>query len=186
MLAYFLQKSLPSFHYIHYFFQGFNCPYGLLLSSRSFIQFWFFFVCVVGISQMFSLVTNDWLEISFCYLWSTLIDIMVTFCLLTPICNKLLEFVLDLKEIHISTIYSHPQITKKKCIRFEYVKKRRRVYLYFFFGKLCSQVQHWEHFSLINRNMNITQSDMFWKCRSLLELVITRPLKWGFRNICKM
>jgi hypothetical protein len=27
LFAYFPQRSLPSFHYIHYFFQGFNCPF---------------------------------------------------------------------------------------------------------------------------------------------------------------
>lgn len=124
-LAYFPQRSLPSFHYIHYFFQRFNCPYGLLLSTRSFIQSWYFFVCVVGISGIFSLVTNDWLEILLCYLWSTLIDIMVALCFLTPICNKLVEYVLDLQEIHISTIYRHPKITKKNALNLNMFKRGR-------------------------------------------------------------
>lgn len=96
-----------------------------------FYSIFIFFVCVVGISGIFSLVTNDWLDILLCYLLGTLIDIPFD-----PICKKFMEYVLDLQEIHISTIYRHPKITKKNALDFNMLKRGGGGVFIFFLWKI--------------------------------------------------
>jgi len=41
-----------------------------------------------------------------------LVSIMAMFCLLAPISNKLVEYTLDLQEVHTSITYTQPKITR--------------------------------------------------------------------------
>jgi hypothetical protein len=72
-----------------------------------------FFVCVASVSGIFSLfIIVSWLDTPFCHLQGTLVGIMVALCLLISISNKLLEYALNLQEVHTSTTYTHSKIAK--------------------------------------------------------------------------
>jgi len=72
-----------------------------------------FFVCVAHVNGFFvKSIIVSWLDTPFCHLQGTLVGIMVALCLLISISNKLVEYALNLQEVHTSTTYTHLKIVK--------------------------------------------------------------------------
>ncbi len=71
-----------------------------------------FFVCATRVGGVFSLSSDSGSNISLHHQQGTLANIMVVFCLLTPISRKLAKYTLNLQEVQISIIYTHFKITR--------------------------------------------------------------------------
>jgi hypothetical protein len=106
----YLQRSLPSFNWIHCFFPRLSCHLLCCCKVERLFSFVAFFACVTCGGWVFSLFNDGWSNIPFCHVQGTLVNIVVVFYFLAPISNMLVEYALDLQELHTSITNTHSKV----------------------------------------------------------------------------